>query len=154
MIPFLLAAVGGYLIGNSVSEKFADGGLIAPNDVYIEIEEREQDDKDKQYNQIEVWVRAYYNTIPKNRFYMKFKGLEDTIWKNTPKGLIGIIRGYLRRDNNDFLVAFMTVKPSFRRKGVNSLMIKKIREKYKLEKGKIEFFIPTHQTKITLKINH
>ena len=31
MIPFLLAAVGGYLIGNSVSEKFADGGLIAPN---------------------------------------------------------------------------------------------------------------------------
>jgi GNAT superfamily N-acetyltransferase len=130
--------------------RFEDGGLIAPNDVYIEIEEREQDDKDKQYNQIEVWVRAYYNTIPKNRFYMKFNGLEDTIWKNTPKGLIGIIRGYLR-DNNDFLVAFMTVKPNFRRKGVNSLMIKRIREKYKLEKEKIEFFIPTHQGDLFVK---
>jgi len=31
MIPYLLAAVGGYLIGDSSSEKFAKGGLIAPN---------------------------------------------------------------------------------------------------------------------------
>ena len=36
MIPYILAAIGGYLIGDSDEKKFADGGVIERGDIEVE----------------------------------------------------------------------------------------------------------------------
>jgi hypothetical protein len=77
MIPYILAAVGGYLIGDSLKEKFADGGELK---YYQELEKSlpEYSDGGIMNNNPKQTMNKEYVIINKTELLKKMKELEKT----------------------------------------------------------------------------
>jgi len=74
---------------------------------------------------LQVWTKSFQN---------KHRGSEL---------LLGILRGIYDEENNKAVIDMMTVNPKYRRQGINSYMIQKLREKLNLSQDQIVFDDPT-----------
>ena len=87
---------------------------------------------------IEDDVSALWN---EKEYLNKFKG---------SKHLVGYIEGkinrsFTKREVLGVVIGVMTIRPDKRRQGINSLMIKYIRDKYNIPQDKIEFYRPSKE---------
>ncbi len=80
MLPFILAAVGGYFIGDSMNEQvYAEGGIVNPKELYEKLRMAEsnwQKDDGAEYNKIKKQIQENRN------LYFKKLSESESSWEN------------------------------------------------------------------------
>jgi hypothetical protein len=161
MIPFILATIGGYLIGDSMRvSSYKKGGQIEFKDTGVVIKLIGQGDE-KEFK--DLWSDKI---IPKNPFYAwlyddvnaeskidskeydlaKFESSLGDFWVKDAKkykggqNLIALLQGRISDDGRELYILTMSTNPTYRRRGAMSYLIKKVRENFNVEIDNVYFF--------------
>ena len=127
MLPFILAAVGGYLIGNSISskEKFSDGGTT---DAIMKANIKKLEEEIEKHNDIELkplFLQKLYKLTGDEKYLKQIPKAEKELREKRLKE----IEYYVKRDGtlvqeDDFeQVPVLHLKDSIKIKGVEILYV-------------------------------